>query len=362
MMIAHAVARPPAEAEAFLPAYEQFIAMINHLRSEQARQMTHSEIETQLEADGCTLLLKMFQAYLDECSPGTVTTPVIDAAGLIHTHQRIRQRSIESIFGRARLIRAGYGGRELKNLYPLDARLNLPPEIYSHTVRRRVAESVARQSYDQVVISFVTQAGAKVPKRQCEELVWRAAQDFEPFYQTRRQATAREVRSTSGILVITVDGKGVPVRQADLREITQKAAKERKPRLEHRRVKGEKAHTKRMGTVAAVYTVAPFARTPEQIVGELAPVRDLAPARPRPENKRVWASIKQEPEAIINQAFEEALRRDPKRTKKWVALVDGNGTQLGLLLLVSEQYQVELIIILDLIHVTEYLWKAAWAL
>lgn len=360
-MVAHAVARPPAEDDAFFPAHEQFAAMINHLRSERTRHMTHSELETWLEIAGCNLLLKMFQAHLDERSPGTVATPVIDADGFNHTHQRIRTRSIESIFGRGRLTRAGYGGRGLENLYPLDAELNLPPEFYSHTVRRRVAEAVAAQSYDQVVASFSTRAGATVPKLQCEELTQRAAQDFESFYETRRQATAREVRSTSGILVITTDGKGVPVRQADLREITQKAAKERKPRLKHRRVKGEKAHTKRMGTVAAVYTVAPFVRTPEQIVRELAPIRDTAPARPRPENKRVWASLKQEPEEVIDQAFAEATRRDPQHTKQWVALVDGNETQLGVLLLAAEHYRVELTIILDLIHVVEYLWKAAWA-
>jgi hypothetical protein len=323
--------------------------------------MTHSEVETWLEINGCQLLLKMFQASLDERSPGTVTTPVIDAAGFNHTHQRIRTRLIESIFGRVRLTRAGYGGRGLENLYPLDAELNLPPEFYSHTVRRRVAEAVATQSYDLVVSSFATRAGAKVPKLQCEELAKRAAQDFEPFYQTRRQATVAEVRSTSGILVITADGKGVPVRQADLRELTRKAAKVRQPRLKHRRVKGEKAHTKRMGTVAAVYTVAPFVRTPAQIVRELAPLRDISPARPRPENKRVWASLKQEPEEVIDQAFEEASRRDPKHTKQWVALVDGNETQLGVLLLAAEYYRVELTIILDLIHVVEYLWKAAWA-
>jgi len=43
-------------------------------------------------------------------------------------------------------------------------------------------------------------------------------------------------------------------------------------------------------------------------------------------------------------------------------LVDGNETQLSLLLCAAADYGVELVIILDLIHVLEYLWKAARAL
>lgn len=361
MMLAHAVAHQPLEADAFLSAREQFNTMINQLRSERLKQMTHSEVEEWLDTDGCELLRLMFQAHLDERSPGPVTTPVIDADGVRHTHQRLHTRSIETIFGAVSLTRAGYGGCELESLHPLDAELNLPPELYSHTVRRRVAEAAAIQSYDQVVEAIAQQTGATVPKQQCEELAQRAGQDFELFYETQRQATAREVRATSRILVLSADGKGVPVRKADLRAATQKAAQQRPPRLAHRRSKGEKAHTKRMGTVAAVYTVAPFVRTPDEIVRELAPVHEAPRPRPRPENKRVWASLKQPPEEIIRQAFEEATRRDPQHTKHWVGLVDGNETQLGLLLLAAEDYQVELTIILDLIHVLEYLWKAAWA-
>jgi hypothetical protein len=116
-----------------------------------------------------------------------------------------------------------------------------------------------------------------------------------------------------------------------------------------------------MGTVAAVYTIEPLVRTPEQIVREFGPVHDALPPRPRPEDTRVWASIKHPPEAIIKQMFDEALRRDPKHRKQWIALVDGNQTQLDFLQLAAKDYGVELQIILDLIHVLEYLWKAAWA-
>jgi hypothetical protein len=44
-----------------------------------------------------------------------------------------------------------------------------------------------------------------------------------------------------------------------------------------------------------------------------------------------------------------------------VALVDGNPTHLGLLAEMATEYNVELRIGLDLIHVLEYMWKAAKA-
>ena len=191
----------------------------------------------------------------------------------------------------------------------------------------------------------------------------RAAQDFEAFYDTERCATHTEVQGTSNVLVISVDGKGVPMRKADLRTGTRQAAEAQPPPTRHHRRKpGERAHTKRMATVAAVYTIAPWIRTPEEIVRELQPTHAVVSARPHPEAKRVWASLAQPPAEVIDHAFEEAQRRDPQHTKQWVALVDGNPTQLGLLSAAAAAYGISLCIVLDLIHVLQYLWKAAWAL
>jgi hypothetical protein len=110
------------------------------------------------------------------------------------------------------------------------------------------------------------QTGVTAPKRQVEQSARRGGCDFELFYEQQHTSSAREVRATSSILAITLDGKGVSVRKA---EVTRRRAEERKPRLNHRRSKGEKAHTKRMGTLADVYMIAPFVRTPDQIVREL---------------------------------------------------------------------------------------------
>lgn len=362
MISAHAAACKPKVAEAYLPAYEQFDSLINQLRAPQSQRMTHSELETLLETEGRELLRRLLQAHLDERSPGPVAVPVVGADGQQRTHHHLHTRALESVLGEVTLTRQGYGRCGWESLHPLDAELNLPPERYSHGVRRRVAEAATQSSFDEVVATLTTHTGAHVPKRQAEQLVQWAAQDFDAFYEAQRQATAPKVRTTGEVLVISSDGKGVPLLKADLRPATQAAAEARQPRLAHRRSKGQKPHTKRIATVAAVYTIAPWVRTPAQIVRELHREGVEPAARPRPEDKRVWASLGHPPREVIRQAFEQAQRRDPQHTKQWVTLVDGNPTQLGLLRVAAEQYGVEVTIILDLIHVLEYLWKAAWVL
>jgi hypothetical protein len=360
-MTAHAVSKP-TEADAYLSAREQFDFIITQLRSSQAQCMKLNHVEEFLESDGRELLRRLLQGHLNERSPGVVEAPVLDAKGRNHSHLRLQTRSIKTIFGKVELTRAAYGGRDLESLHPLDAELNLPPDVYSYSLRQRVSEEVAKHSYDEAVTSLSKQIGSSMPKRQCQELVERAAQDFESFYQRQRETSAEEVRAKNEILAISSDGKGVLMRISDLREVTRTAALERKPHLKHRLSKGEKTNAKRMATVAAVYTTARFVRTPEQVVRELKPIGELPPERPRPEQKRLWASLKQGAKEVINQAFAEALRRDPERIKDWVMLSDGDRKQLFYLEQSAQEYGVKPLIILDLIHVTERLWSAAWAL
>jgi hypothetical protein len=361
-MLAYTVAPTLTATDAYTAAHEQFAHLIAHLRSPEAQQMTHSDVEALLEVEGRELLRRLLQAHLDERSPGSVAEPVRGADRRAHTHQRTQTRHLMTIFGEVEVTRTGYGGHGTPSLHPLDAALNLPPEHSSHGVRHRVAVEAAQHAFDDVVATVATTTGAHVPKRQAEQLVARAAQDFEAFYDARRCATSQEVERTSSVLVISVDGKGVPMRKAALREGTRRAAEAQPSPRGRQRKPGEHVHTKRMATVAAVYTITPWVRTPEEIVGELQPAHAVTPARPRPEAKRVWASLAQPPAEVIDQAFEEAERRDPQHTKQWVALVDGNPTQLCLLHAAAAAYGVTLCIVLDLIHVLQYLWKAARAL
>lgn len=354
-MQAHAL----AVEHAFAAAQEKFDTLMTHLASPEALAADHAQIEQTIATDGFELLRLLMQAHLDVRADAEPVREVRGADAQARTHRRSLARQLETIFGTVTVRRLSYGAPGLESLRPLDAELNLPPDHYSAGVRRRVAESAAKESFDEVVASLDATTAAQVPKRQAEQLVARSAVDFEAFYQGRRAATARERNATGSLLVITADGKGVCMRQQDLRPATRKAAQARRHKRQHKLSRGEKRNAKRMATVAAVYTIAPCERTPEQIVRSFHPIREAVSERPRPEHKRVWASLEREPNEVLGEAFEEALRRDPRKQKQWVALVDGNPHQIAILETLADQYQVTLRIVLDIVHVIGYLWRAA---
>jgi hypothetical protein len=333
-----------------------FEEMVDWLSSESVCGLEHGELENKLFVNGNELLRKLLQGYLDRRSDDDIVGDCLGSDGAKRTHKRKLSRKLTTIFGTVIVRRIGYGGRKITSLNPLDAELNLPTEQYSHGVRQRVASEVALNGFNSTVEIIKKTTAAQVPKRQVEELAQTSARDFNEFYEYQ-QTQSKQLKQTGEIIVISADGKGVVMRREDLRLSTQKRAIVGQKKLEKRLTKGEKRNSKRMATVAAVYTIEPFVRTAQQIVN---PKEQENLKCPRPQGKRVWASLVKEPETIISEAFDEALNRAPNQQKNWVALVDGNKTQLRLLKQLARKHKIKLTIILDIIHVIEYLWKAAF--
>jgi len=180
------------------------------------------------------------------------------------------------------------------------------------------------------------------------------AQDFEAFYQKTRFI---EPEDTTDLLVLTFDGKGIVMRPDSLRECTKKNA-QKTNKLASRLSQGEKKDRKRIAQVAAVYTVQPHIRTAESIMKRSDD--NVIPFRTPIRNKRVWASVERDAKVVIEEAFKEALQRDPEQTRQWVVLIDGLPHQINLINKVMEELNVKATIVMDFIHVLEYLWKAAW--
>ncbi|MCP4346806.1 MAG: ISKra4 family transposase [Desulfobacterales bacterium] len=341
----------------FSGAAMKFEEMINFFSSE-SQKLTHSEAESFLQTEGTELLRRM-QGFLDESGLGNIGPVPEGNDGVERSRGRERSRQLESTFGRVSVKRLAYSAEGSASLHPKDARLSLPKELYSHELRRKVAREAAKDSFDEVCATIKEYTGAHVPKRQAEDLAKRAAADFDAFYEKRKCTDPEQAGQTGRILVLTTDGKGIAMRKEDLREATRKAA-EKSKKLRKRLTKGEKRNRKRMATVASVYTAEPFERSPEDVVKELGPVREVGRKKqPRPESKRVWASIEKPEEKVIGEIFEEALRRDPDRCKLWTAVVDGEGKQPELIKKTAEKHGLAITYVLDIIHVPGYLWKAA---
>ncbi len=251
--------------------------------------------------------------------------------------------------------RLAYRANGRANLHPADAVLNLPAERHSHGLRQLGALEASRGSYAEAAAAIARASGVVLGKRQLEGLAARAAADFESFYAARRPVPAE----ACDVLVISADGKGIVMRPDALRAGTAKAARQARAKLATRLSKGEKRNRKRMAELAAVYDVRPVARTAADILPE---VKRAGPGPPAPAAAGKWltASVIDDAAAVVAAAFDEAGRRDPAHQRRWVALVDGNNHQIDSINAEARASGARVVILVDFVHVLEYLWGAAW--
>ena len=270
--------------------------------------------------------------------------------------ERSHARALETVFGEVEVKRLAYRARGAENLYPADAQLNLPAERHSHGVRRLAALEAPRSSFQDAQAAILRQTGQRLGTRQLRELTVAAAVDFKAFYeQPGRPAGERD-----DVLVLSCDGKGVVMRPEALRAATREHAQSSEHKLGSRLSKGEKRARKRMAEVCAVYEVTPAERSAADILP--AEDKERQAARPAPEAKHKWlsASVTEDASTIVSDMFAEADRRDPSHQRVRVALVDGNNHQIDRIKKEAKTRKLKVTILIDVIHVIEYLWSAAW--
>lgn len=314
-------------------------------------------IETELGVDGRKFLLTMLQAHANNRGTGDVGPSLQAADGENLTHRRVIPRTLHTMFGDITIERMGYSHRYHDALFPLDALMNLPISSFSAGLQKFIASRIAKTPFSDVLQQLKELTGVSVAPPQAIEIAQQCAVDFTAFY------AEKEGEKSDGyhpILVLTTDGKGVVMRPDGLREETRERAEKAKPAMKKRLAPGEKANRKRMAQVASVYFIKRFPRNSEDIINELAHV-EAQKHRPRPNRKRVWASLEDDADVVIKAMFAEAHKRDPKHRREWVILVDGAKHQLRVVRSLAQKEGVNATIILDIMHVIEYLWNAARA-
>jgi hypothetical protein len=325
----------------------EFALLESWLASTHASQLPLHLIEATQHSRGREVQRLLLQSHLDQRGHGDVGSALsvtrTDGAQL-YSHRRLSTRTVTTIFGPVQVERMGYSRPGAASIYPLDQTLALPARSFSYELQRRLVKAAVLNPFHESVATIAELTGVAVPKRSLEEIVREAAQDFDAFYQQRMPEP-----NTGPILVAAVDCKGIPM-------VKPEGAEPAAPRL----TKGQKTNRKRMATVATVFTRQPWLRTPEQVIESLFRTRSkegsaLLPTPPRPENKRVWASLTKGKTAVIDEVAEEMQRRDPAAIKTRLALTDG---ERALQILVDRKLGVTLI--LDLMHVLDKLWKAAY--
>lgn len=321
---------------------------------------SHGELERFITGEGRELLRLLLQGHLDARGEAVAAGPVVGSDGVERTQVRKdTSRELATTVGPVQVQRPRYEARGTEGRHPTDAELKLPPRRYSHELERLVALQAAEVSFDKATDFVAEVTSVDIPKRQAEELVRVAAQDFDAFYAERREAPTL---SGKAFLVMSVDQKGVVLRHKDLLPATQKKA-EAGRKLETRLTRGEPRARKRMATVAAVYDIEPDVRDAASVIAGLRHIKAAEPIRrPRPQHKRVWASLQRPMATVIKEMFDEAERMDPKHQRPWLVLVDGDKKLETAIRREVRARRIEVSLVLDVIHVLQYLWRAGHAL
>jgi hypothetical protein len=272
------------------------------------------------------------------------------------TVQRLEERHARryvSIFGPFTLQRTVYGSREGQALafVPLDERLQLPASVFSYVLQDWDQALAMEQPFAQVSQTIERILRLKQSVDSLEGVHRQQAQAVADFRDLLGSPPAAE---EGPIVVVTADCKGIVIRGQGTPTV-----------CGGERAAGQRANQKRMATVAAVYTVAPYVRTADDVVAALFRDPDYEPApRPEPCHKRVWASLPHEgpkPRSSIAMVFDwvwwEFAQRNPQLTRPTVCLCDGQeALWQACAANVLDEYRID---ILDLLHVTPRLWAAA---
>jgi hypothetical protein len=271
----------------------------------------------------------------------------------------LHSREYRSVFGLIAHDRVVYGTREGQKIeyVPFDAWLALPASKFSYLLQNWDQAAAVDASYAQVSEQLRRILGFSQSVDSLERMNRKMAEATPDFLEA---LPAPEPETEGALVVSSADGKGVPMCGGGAHS----------PIEDHRPQKGPKPNSKKMALLGTVYTVDPVPRTPEEVVASLfrAPQEEVGgkPKRPQPCHKRLRASLARSDADTTEPAVEEIFAwmaqevqvRNPGQKKPRCHLMDGQES----LWAATEAHlpQDDRVDILDLLHVTPRLWKAAY--
>ncbi len=304
---------------------------------------------------------EMIATYIQKQAEESPRPKMIEHGGKkLHRLPGRRLRPYVSAFGPTPFRRYVYAARETQRqeVVPLDAKLGMPEGNTSYLLQKWSGTKCVKESYQESRATLLEIFGFAPSVNCLEDMVARAAEHAEVYFDQQEPVDATLEEK---ILVATSDCKGVPMRHVDAPR-TKRA--DDVPRPKRKRLKkGEKNGQKRMACVGGVYSVAPFRRTADDVLNEILRQEKQA-QRPKPQNKRLRAVLTREiggqevnaKNVVFDWLAKEVQQRDPHKRRTVVAIMDGE-TKLRDL---QELKLGRAIGILDIWHVTEYLWKLAY--
>jgi len=304
------------------------------------------------------------QQFLAMQGDGDLGETVADEEGrTLYRSAQPAQRRLRTIFGEHRFDAYVYRQRKHPNtpivLRPVDEHLRIEPDRFSPLLQEFTMLLAVEQSFEPAADAFETIFRQRLSVDSLEGVSRRMGERAGEFLDALGIPPADE---EGELLVQTADGKGVPLVREDAVQLRSFEEKPRRP------------GNRRMATLAGVYSVDRFVRTPEQIVEALfRDERDAAaetPSRPRPCHKHLIARFSRvveeldETEPISGSllALSWASREVEQRRREdqtLIRLMDGQHSLWDTAETCCEVPAEQVVDILDIVHVSSYVWRAA---
>jgi hypothetical protein len=344
------------EVETSIAEGEQALQALLTFTRETAGKLEAHEAEKGIFKRLLPIGLAAMKLYFAQRGTGDAGPVVTRADGvLLPREQQLRGRDYFSLFGKFAVPRTCYRTPGEPGLFPLDAQVNLPERCYSYFLQEWMTLFAVEHPFQESAGLFEQLFDLDIAESVLMEVAKEAPQDYESFY-AQRPVPPEE--SAGELLVVSFDGKGVPMIKEEAAKLTAKLGT------------GEKRQKKKEALVGVSYTVDPKPRSPEALA-ELLVDPEAARARrqrdhgtddtPRAQQVRRVASLVRTKQAVMELIKADAERRDPQHRQPLVILLDG---ALGLWNLATKLFKPwkRVTFVLDIIHVVGYLWAAANAL
>ena len=267
--------------------------------------------------------------------------------------------TLRSIFGKHDFRQYTYspGKNKAIELRPIAARMSLPPTRWSYLLQEYSQMFCVDQAFGQAAQNLATVFGGTFSVATLESINVQMGQDADGFLGDLPTPPAQE---EGEVLVLSCDGKGVPLVREDAAKVPAFETANKRP------------GNRRMASVAAVYSVDRFARTAADVVAALfrddGPPHEDHPQRPRPKFKHTTAHFAKEYEdgdqvlavSATHEAFGWAageVDRRQQADQPLVLLMDGQHSLWDTAAL--HCFAGKLVEILDIVHVSSYVWSAA---
>lgn len=351
-----------------LKAQEQFEKMCEFVRQAGEQGQRIDQVERGLFPQAMEMCLHMLGAFVAAHGDGDEGAEIEREDQLLLQLEKPREKRYLSIFGELIISRWVYGTREGQAVewVPLDAALGLPAGENSYVLEDWLERLCVKEAYGEAVADLRAWLGTSVSVRTAERINHDLADYSESYRLNQGMPSPQEDEE---ILVVTADGKGVPMRRSLEQRLREEAAAAQRPAVQRLQEtspeeagSSRRASKKQMAYVGAVYSIARFVRTSEDVIDEVRR-RKRSPERPRPVEKHLWAEMTRirqgevwsaAPLLFIEMAMERH-QRDPERQKELVCLMDGERQLWDL----QKEWFGRAVGILDLFHALKRLWEVA---